>query len=136
MIYDLTNNNMSLNTMSHDDTESAHECPQAIPSGFSSVAEMNRVYGQNHPTTIQEYAAQGLSVPQPGEYADNNGESGSIVLADYTGAMHVMVPTSNTETNKTRYQQATAKLEQLGYKKSDFFVPFSNPAYEDRANSD
>lgn len=94
-----------------------------IPSGFSSMTELNRVNGTRHPETIQEYTSQGLTPPNPGEYSINNDV---IVLADSEGKMRAMLPIMNPDRaseSKDRFNKAVSDLESMGYVQSNFMVP-------------
>ena len=86
------------------------------PTGFTKAGDLRMT-----PARISDYASQGMTVPKPGEYSQNNG-----VIAAATSSGEIVVWVTKEDPNALRevsYDQAVKNLEQNGYTKSSFGVP-------------
>lgn len=91
-----------------------------LPVGFTRAEQLPG----NEPSTVDAYNAQGLTGAEIGTYAQNNG---TIAAIDSQGNVGVWIPKSDPDApREVPYEKAIQSLEDAGYKKKNFYVPFSN----------
>lgn len=91
-----------------------------MPSVFSSVENMNKMWKTQEPTTVEEYQQKGLAVPDKRSYAVNNN---IIAAVDDMGRVHVALHQQGDKNRLEELKQATGKLDKMGYKEGNFYVP-------------
>lgn len=90
------------------------------PIGFTEVSKL----GGREPSTIGEYESQGLTGAEPGTWAQNNG---TLALVASSGDIYVWIPKSDPSAPRAvPYDKAIRLLNEAGFKKGNFYVPFSN----------
>ena len=92
-----------------------------FPTGFTKAEEFEPAYAN-----IEGYRAKGITVPEKGTYAQNNGV---IAAVDSKGDIALWIPKSDPATpREVPYEKAIQSLEDAGYRDvgGSFYVPQSN----------
>lgn len=92
-----------------------------VPTGFSAVSQMNRHFRTNEPANADAYSWERATKPSPGDWNTNNG---TIALCDQRGDIYCWLPKDGPRT--VPFEKAMELLLDGGYKRKQFYVPFSN----------